>query len=141
MGVDRTVYLIVGRLCTPDEIEALWTQLNDMPNQDQLLRHNGYLHSISEAGVDNVLTVVGSDGVTRFPVVLHSCGWAYESPDELAKFGKADFTWYVVERCILASSDRLGLLYWLDPAAPVDFTQWERPKDPRHGLMIVHDIT
>lgn len=127
MGVEYTTYLILGRVCTKEEALSFYERLQEM-NPDEI--------DLQDVNSFDAVDAETSLFRTEFPVVCHNYGSAYMSKDEFLALDHDMLTWYVVERVIYGSSDR----FMEEDLVPIDYTQWSKPQDPRHGLLMVHAI-
>lgn len=123
------LYIIIGRVCTKKEIKYLWKQLQNLPNRNRLKYEA--LHSIPYITINNhyILSVLGADGITHFPVTLQICEWARDI--EYDALVRDHFEWYVVEKLVYEEHDIWGAS---TTNIPLNFTS----QDPRHGLVVIH---
>lgn len=126
MGLEHYVYLILGRMCTKEEVDHIWNTMQDM-NRD--FDNWDALTCFETASKDNIFTVFDLDGKTKWPVVVFAFGdgrfWERE---------RDEFFFYVVERFVYRRSDRY---------VHKDFVPLQNiptPHDPRSGLLLIQDV-
>ena len=129
MGVDYIVHLIVGRMCTPEEVNIVWDKMKQLDRDDTDLED---LTRFETASVENsIFTVFDADGKTKWPVVVFTFGSCYE---EFWDRGRHAYHFYVVEKNLYCRGDR----FIPDDFIPIrDIPQ---PHDPRAGLLLIQDI-
>ena len=128
MGVDHVCYLIIGRMCTPEESQAIWEQL---PNHRDDETNEGFADFESASAETSTFTVVDVDGKTKWPVVVFTYGGLYEDYWDRQR---EQYHMYVVEKVLYKRSDR----WEKEDFEPIQ-DQLE-PHDPRCGLLMILDL-